>query len=81
MTVSGPASRVLVVTCLMAIAPQAQAYIDPGTGSLIVQGIIAGLAGAAAVARLYWYRIKAFFKGGAQPPAQPTGSENKPETR
>jgi hypothetical protein len=38
-------------------------YIDPGTGSLVLQGLIAGFAAAAVVIRGYWYRIKAFFRG------------------
>jgi hypothetical protein len=39
----------------------AHAYLDPGTGSILVQSLLAGIAGAAAVISLYWQRIKAFF--------------------
>ena len=39
----------------------AHAYLDPGTGSILVQSLLAGIAGAAAVVSLYWQRIKAFF--------------------
>ena len=39
------------------------AYIDPGTGSYIVQIVIAGLLGALVSLRIYWARVKAFFKG------------------
>ena len=53
-------------------------YIDPGTGSLILQGLIAAFAAAAVVVRGYWYRIKAFFRGDktaasddVKPDAQP----------
>jgi len=52
------------VLALLALPQDAAAYIDPGTGSLILQGLIAGLAAAAVVIRGYWYRIKAFFRGG-----------------
>ena len=37
------------------------AYLDPGTGSIILQGLIAALAAAAVVMRAYWYKIKGFF--------------------
>jgi hypothetical protein len=51
-------------------------YIDPGTGSLILQGLIASVAAAAVAIRHYWYRVKAFFRGDKAadtdaPPRQP----------
>jgi hypothetical protein len=36
-------------------------YIDPGTGSIILQSVAAAVAGAAIVAKLYWHRILSFF--------------------
>ena len=54
---------------LLALSGDAFAYIDPGTGSLIVQGLIAGAAAAAVVIRGYWYRIKAFFRRDKKAPA------------
>jgi hypothetical protein len=46
-----------------AMAAPAHAYLDPGTGSIILQSILAGIAVAMGVLRLYWYRLKAFFSG------------------
>lgn len=46
---------------LMSIAVPAHAYLDPGTGSMILQGLLAGIAGALVVGRLYWMRVKQFF--------------------
>lgn len=40
---------------------ESQAYLDPGTGSILIQGLIAGIAAAALVIKTYWYRIKSFF--------------------
>jgi hypothetical protein len=37
------------------------AYLDPGTGSLIIQAVVAVLAGAAVVITSYWQKIKKFF--------------------
>ena len=41
--------------------PTAHAYIDPGTGSYVLQMIIAGLLGGAYVIKIYWIRVKMFF--------------------
>lgn len=37
------------------------AYLDPGTGSLIFQTVVAALAAAAYVLRSYWGRIRMMF--------------------
>lgn len=34
------------------------AYLDPGTGSMLLQLILGGIAGVLIVARLYWSRLK-----------------------
>jgi len=39
----------------------AYAYLDPGTGSALIQGILAALATIAVVGKLYWYRLLRFF--------------------
>ena len=52
----------LPLLCLSALFPvSAFAYLDPGTGSIVLQGLIAGLAAAAVVIKAYWYKIKSFF--------------------
>lgn len=33
------------------------AYIDPGTGSLLLQALAGGFAGVAVVGKLYWRRL------------------------
>ncbi len=42
-------------------AQPAFAYIDPGTGSMLLQGLLAGVAGVVIVVKLYWYKLKHFF--------------------
>ena len=37
------------------------AYLDPGTGSIILQGLIAAVAAAGFVMKAYWYKIKSLF--------------------
>lgn len=38
------------------------AYLDPGSGSLLVQALVAGVAGTAVAAKLYWRRITSRFR-------------------
>jgi len=37
------------------------AYIDPGTGSLIIQMVLAVLVGAGFAIKIFWANIKSFF--------------------
>jgi hypothetical protein len=38
----------------------AWAYLDPGTGSMMLQVLLGGIAGAMVVGKLYWHRFRAF---------------------
>ncbi|MEQ4305865.1 hypothetical protein ABNF97_31525 [Plantactinospora sp. B6F1] len=38
------------------------AYLDAGSGSLIVQAVIGGVAGVAVAAKLYWRRLTSRFR-------------------
>jgi len=42
-------------------AGNAHAYIDPGTGSYVLQIIIGVALGAAFAVKVFWLRIKGFF--------------------
>lgn len=37
-------------------------YIDPGSGSMILQLIAGGVIAATMFVKTYWFRIKSFFK-------------------
>ena len=52
---------VLAPLFLLAYSQHAAAYLDPGTGSMILQGIVAAVAMAGFTIKTYWYRIQAFF--------------------
>jgi hypothetical protein len=56
----------LITLFLFALSQRAAAYLDPGTGSMILQGIIAGLAITAFTIKSYWYKVRGFF-GKAAP--------------
>lgn len=49
----------ILFVCLC-YSQSAIAYLDPGTGSLILQMLIAGIIGAMYTIKLYWYRLKIF---------------------
>jgi hypothetical protein len=40
----------------------AYAYIDLGTGSYLLQFLIGGLLGALFAIKIFWHKIKSFFK-------------------
>ena len=39
----------------------AYAYLDPGTGSLVIQVIIGALVGIGITLKIYWYKLKEKF--------------------
>ncbi len=49
-------------------------YLDPGSGSILLQVLIGGLLGAAFLVRAFWGRIKGLFKRSA-----PTSLEDHPD--
>jgi hypothetical protein len=52
----------LLIACLALIgAGPAYAYIDPGTGSALIQGLVAAVAAIGVTLKLYWHRIIGFL--------------------
>jgi hypothetical protein len=47
----------------MILPPPVFAYVDPGSGSYLLQVFIAGVAAASLSLKLFWTRIKAFLSG------------------
>lgn len=44
----------------------AHAYLDPGTGSIILQVLLGGVAGVALVGKLYWHKFLSLIGAGRQ---------------
>lgn len=65
-----------VLVLMVASIPQAHAYLDPGTGSMILQGIIAAVAVVGLTLKNYWYKIRGFF--GKQAPTSLLDEEDEP---
>ena len=59
---SGSNRRFLcLIVGLISYTSPAYAYLDPGTGSMLLQGLIAGLAAFISVLSIYWQKVKSFF--------------------
>ncbi len=57
--IGGAAMRVTIFAfALLALPTTVFAYFDPGTGSLIIQGLI----GAVAAIAVFWGRVKSFVR-------------------
>ena len=50
-----------IVTGLLLFMKNAYAYLDPGTGSMMLQALIAGIAAVLVAIRLYWDKFKRLF--------------------
>ena len=50
-------ARIVAVLHLIGFVESGHAYIDPGSGSYVVQIILATIAGAAFSLRIFWGRI------------------------
>jgi len=47
------------------------AYLDAGTGSLLIQMLAGGIAGLAVFVRFRWGTVKGWFQRGAEPEQEP----------
>ena len=59
-----------VVVVLLLFERPVHAYLDPGSGSMLLQVLLVGFAAVGVVARLYWHRLTAAVrrKEGPQEP-------------
>ena len=68
---------VLIVISAFLVSPlTVHAYLDPGTGSLIIQSIIAGIAMAGMAFKMYWRRISSFLTVKFRKAGQDTSTKN-----
>lgn len=70
-------NRLLLICLLIALPGTAQAYIDPGTGSMFLQLVLGGVAGLVVILQLYWRRIKELFPGRKPPPSDSAESSGE----
>jgi O-antigen/teichoic acid export membrane protein len=53
---------VLVFFGVSNLAVPAHAYLDAGTGSMLLQLILGGVAGLVVIMKLYWQKFLSFFR-------------------
>jgi F0F1-type ATP synthase assembly protein I len=66
----------VVAILLLLVSSPAYAYLDPGTGSMIVQGLLAALAALSAVVAAFWTRIRRFLSRRAASERAPGPDES-----
>ena len=44
-----------------------EAYLDPGSGSMLLQVLLGGIASIAVIAKLYWNRVTSLFTRKSAP--------------
>ena len=64
----GKKTHLLTFAALGLVTLPAYAYLDPGSGSLIIQSVIGALAAIGVTLKLYWHKIK--LKLGGHKPAE-----------
>ena len=64
----------------MTMTEAANAYLDPGTGSMLLQLLIGAVVAAMFTVKLYWYRLKAFLgRLAGRRPADQTQAQAIPQ--
>ena len=66
--------KVFIAITALALAAPAHAYLDPGTGSILLQSLIGALAVGAAAVGTFYGRIRAFFSRKKTPDIADEGS-------
>ncbi|MGI9343839.1 MAG: hypothetical protein ACR2QV_13455 [Gammaproteobacteria bacterium] len=52
----------VVALGLLTMSSPAWAYLDPGTGSMIISAIVGLFATVGLAVKTYWYKLKGFFR-------------------
>lgn len=59
------------VVWLLLVARPAHAYLDPASGSILLQLVLGGVAGVALILKLYWRKIRGLFGAGKEEHDEP----------
>ncbi len=52
---------VVLAVFYLVLTREVYAYLDPGTGSYILQLVIAGILGGLFAVKIFWVKVKSFF--------------------
>jgi len=53
----------LVLAACLSSASPAYAYLDPGTGSMLISAVLGVAAAVGLAVKMFWYRLVGFFRG------------------
>jgi hypothetical protein len=53
--------RIIVTILLLLYISDIEAYLDPGTGSMLLQVILGGVAAVGVAVKLYWHKLRVAF--------------------
>ena len=70
-------SAIFVFVVLVAFEKPAAAYLDPGSGSMLLQALLGGVAAVGVIARLYWHRLSALSAANCNGPSASSGLLHK----
>ena len=71
---------VTIVADILSSSPKvAPLYLDPGSGSILIQLIIASALGAALIVKTSWGRIKKFFRKDTSEVPEEEGTNHEDE--
>lgn len=56
--------RIIITALILLFMTDTQAYLDPGTGSMLLQVILGGVAAVGVAVKLYWHKLRAAFGMG-----------------
>lgn len=62
--------RLLSFCLLITLSINAEAYLDPGTGSMMLQVILGGIAAIGVALKLYWHKLRVFLGAGRKEDAK-----------
>lgn len=54
-------SRLMIPVVLGLWSAPSYAYLDPGTGSLLIQEVIGAIAAVGVTLKLYWHKLRVMF--------------------
>ncbi len=74
-----PATFAFALIVVLFSEKSAYAYIDPGTGSMILQAVLAAIVGSAVAIKIFWRKIKSLYLRlvGKGNPGNPTQTDAK----
>ncbi len=56
--------KIIITVLLLLFVTDSKAYLDPGTGSMLLQVILGGVAAVGVAIKLYWHKLRVAIGAG-----------------